>query len=141
MIKVCTYCGEEFDTSARNVKRCPACRDKAFHEYQRQYRDEHREQRNERSRRYRAERRRKNQRPLTIGETKRLLFLLKNAWHAGWLLADSGGKTFLTEEQLAAVETKYPAHKTTLYRQREQKFRDAAEQFIKLYQGYRKHHD
>lgn len=119
MIRTCRRCSAEFDTEARNVKFCEECRVEVKREYQRRYRE---------ARRKRI--------PLSGDDLKKLLKALRAAHEAGFALNLYGGQSFLTEEQLAVVEKKYPDHTQTLRDQREQKFRDAVDNFIKLYRRF-----
>lgn len=132
MIKTCQRCGCQFETSARNVKRCPACRELTMREYQQRYRQAHREKLNEQKRLWR------NSKPMTKTDISRLLKALRTAHEAGFAVMTYGGQSFLTDEQLAAVEKKYPDHTQTLRDQREQKFRAAVNNFIKLYRQFGK---
>lgn len=62
--------------------------------------------------------------------------LVRGVYDAGYLVINCGGQSFLTDEQLAVVETKYPDHRKTLGDQRQQKFFDAADKFTALYQTF-----
>lgn len=74
---------------------------------------------------------------MTRDDTARLMKLLKDAYNAAGLILFCGGQSFLTEEQLAVVEAKYPDHRKNLGDQRRQKFFDAADKFIELYQTFK----
>lgn len=123
MTKTCIRCGCEFESSARNVKRCLDCREVALREYQQ---------------RYRQTRRLCNSKAMAKADIRRLLKALRAAHEAGFAVITYGGQSFLTDEQLAVVETKYPDHTQTLRDQREQKFRAAVNNFIKLYRQFGK---
>ena len=131
MIKTCIRCGREFESSARNVKRCLDCREVALREYQQSYRQSHREKLNEQRRC-----RRNSKVAMAKDDIRRLLNALRAAHNAGFAFMIYGGQSFLTDEQLAVVEAKYPDHTQTLRDQREQKFRDAVDNFIKLYRQF-----
>ena len=127
----CRQCGKEFDGHG-NAKYCPDCKKIVQHEqqrlYNRRYRENHRKQRPKPVEKIR---------PLTKDDLHQLLTLIRDAYQAGWLILTFGGQSALTDEQLAVVEQKYPEHRQTLGDKRKQKFFDAADKFIELYQSFK----
>lgn len=121
----CRHCGKDF-VGRGNSKYCPDCR----HEVQL-----------ERLRRYNEQRKKntaKKIRTLTEDDIYKLMNLIRDAYRAGWLILNFGEQSALTDEQLAVVELKYPDHCQTLGDRRKQKFFDAADKFIKLYQTFKR---
>lgn len=131
----CEHCGEEFDGHG-NAKYCPDCKKIVQREqqrlYNRRYRENHRKQRPKP-----VAKPVEKLRPLTKADLCQLMKLIREAYYAGELILHFGGQSALTGEQLAVVEQKYPDHRQTLGDLRNQKFFDAADKFIELYQSFK----
>lgn len=128
-VKICPRCQKEF--SGRG-KYCDMCQVEARRELQQQakrrYRESHREQRTKTVKPI------EKFRTLTKGDVSQLMNLIREVYSAGKLILNFGGQSALTDEQLAIVEQKYPDHSKNLGDLRKQKFCDAIDNFIEVYQ-------
>lgn len=128
IIRTCVRCGKEFD-GYNSAKYCPDCRSKARDEKSRQHC----------AKRKTSERKTplpKKARPCNV-TLKNLLHALKQAYDIGCMAEYRGGESYLTEEQLAVVERKYPNFHHMLRERREQRFFEATEKFITLYRQFK----
>lgn len=147
MKRKCDRCGLEFD-GYQTAKYCPTCRAQVNREQNRRCRESRRDEINAKRRHSYVPKRQPKpevhqQSPkMTNGDIRLLLKCLRAVHEAGMSILFYGGQSFLTEEQLAVVEAKHPDPKQTLRVQREQKFFDAADEFVAIYRQFKgSHHD